>query len=239
MFLDESGNHDLRRIDPQYPVFVLGGVIVDRTYARTVIEPRLKELKIAFFGREDIVLHTAELVRKQNAFTALTDSELHTRFLGALTILMRDLDYQVVACAIKKSEHVARYGPLAVDPYHFSLGILVEQFLMGIGEADGGLICAEKRRPDLDHALELSWQRLRREGTGTASARDIDERIVDLSLKDKRLNIAGMQLADLVVSPIGRAVIGKPAHADWEVVSSKLRQRGETYRGQGLIVLPE
>ncbi len=29
MFLDESGNHDLTGIDLQYPVFVLGGVIVD------------------------------------------------------------------------------------------------------------------------------------------------------------------------------------------------------------------
>jgi len=29
LFLDESGDHSLNVIDPQYPVFVLGGVIVD------------------------------------------------------------------------------------------------------------------------------------------------------------------------------------------------------------------
>jgi len=33
MFLDESGDHSLTRIDPQYPMFVLGGIIVDREYA--------------------------------------------------------------------------------------------------------------------------------------------------------------------------------------------------------------
>jgi hypothetical protein len=30
MFLDESGDHNLTVIDPQYPIFVLGGIIADR-----------------------------------------------------------------------------------------------------------------------------------------------------------------------------------------------------------------
>lgn len=34
LFLDESGDHNLTVIDPLYPVFVLGGVIMDRDYAR-------------------------------------------------------------------------------------------------------------------------------------------------------------------------------------------------------------
>ncbi len=33
LFLDESGDHNLSVIDPQYPMFVLGGVIVDKAYA--------------------------------------------------------------------------------------------------------------------------------------------------------------------------------------------------------------
>ncbi|MBA7700163.1 hypothetical protein ES703_108872 [subsurface metagenome] len=33
LFLDESGDHNLSIIDPQYPLFVLGGVIVDMDYA--------------------------------------------------------------------------------------------------------------------------------------------------------------------------------------------------------------
>ena len=43
MFLDESGNHDLRKINPTYPVFVLGGVIVDRAHLRNTIEPEMRE----------------------------------------------------------------------------------------------------------------------------------------------------------------------------------------------------
>jgi hypothetical protein len=33
LFIDESGDHSLAVIDPQYPIFVLGGVIVDSDYA--------------------------------------------------------------------------------------------------------------------------------------------------------------------------------------------------------------
>lgn len=154
MYLDESGNHDLQRIDAKYPVFVLGGMIVDRTYARTVIEPRIGHLKLEVFGRDDIVLHTADLVRKQNAFACLEAPELNARFLRALTRMMQGLDYQVVACVIRKDEHVAKYGRDAADPYHSSLGVLVERFVQDVGQVtDGGMIYAEMRRPDLD--LEL------------------------------------------------------------------------------------
>ena len=32
MFLDESGDHNLEKIDQQYPVFVLAGAIFDNSY---------------------------------------------------------------------------------------------------------------------------------------------------------------------------------------------------------------
>jgi hypothetical protein len=70
MFLDESGNHDLRlaKINPRYPVFVLGGVIVDRAYARTVIEPQMRNFKIQYLGDDEIILHTTDMHRLQNGF---------------------------------------------------------------------------------------------------------------------------------------------------------------------------
>lgn len=239
LFLDESGNHQLDRINKDYPVFVLGGIILDRTYARTVVEPRLSALKLEFFGRDDIVLHTTEIVRKQNHFATLEDPVLYEQFLEALTQLMSDVEYEVIACVIKKHAYAERYGAEGLNPYHFSLGILVERFAIDIGPVtNGGLVVVERRRPDLDVALERAWQRLRNTGTPRMSAADLDDRIIDLSVKDKSLNLAGLQLADLVVSPIGRAAIGKPTRADWDVVKSKLRRRNGTYQDHGLVILP-
>jgi hypothetical protein len=239
MFLDESGNHSLDAIEPDYPVFVLGGVIVDRTYCRAVVEPRIRKLKEDFFGTSDLILHTADIIRAKNGFEALKDTEFRERFYQELNTVMRELDYVVVACAILKDKHVQRYGSSAADPYMYSLDIVVERFCHELGDADdGGIIFAEKRRSDLDHELDLAWERLKREGTGFVGAQQIDRRIIDLSLKDKKLNLAGMQLADLIVSPIGRVVMGKTSREDWEIVESKFRRIGTRYRGPGLVVLP-
>lgn len=44
-FLDESGDHSLEKFDVDYPVFVLGGIVVDRRHYRSELEPRVRMLK--------------------------------------------------------------------------------------------------------------------------------------------------------------------------------------------------
>lgn len=123
----------------------------------------------------------------------------------------------------------------------YGLEVLVERFCHEVGEVlEGGIIYAEKRDRTLDDQLERAWIRLQDRGATHVSSKKINDRIVDLSLRDKRLNIAGLQLADLVVSPIGRAVIGKPGREDWKIVESKFRRLSPSgsYHGCGLVVLP-
>ena len=55
--IDESGDHNLIKIDPYYPIFVLGGVLVDRDYHDRVIKPELDQLKIDCFNNPNVVLH--------------------------------------------------------------------------------------------------------------------------------------------------------------------------------------
>lgn len=89
MFLDESGDHSLTVIDPQYPVFVLGGVIVDRAYASGEMALRVREFKLDLFGRDDLILHTADIVRKKHGFEQLKDYGFRNRFYAELNSLMR------------------------------------------------------------------------------------------------------------------------------------------------------
>lgn len=65
-----------------------------------------------------------------------------------------------------------------------------------------------------------------------------------LKLVDKKDNVAGLQIADLVVTPIGRWAMwamGKRAHEDWEIIKTKFRKDSKTGRieGYGLITLPK
>jgi hypothetical protein len=241
LFLDESGDHNLAVIDPQYPLFVLGGIIVDRAYAEGPMAAAVRDFKQRLFGRDDIILHTADITRNRNGFEAMKDVAFRARFYAELNELMRGLQYHVVACAIRKDAHIARYGVAALDPYLMSLDLLVERFCLDVGNVGGGgLIVAERRDPTLDHELELAWLNLKIQGTRYMQARQIEHRVLGLNLRAKSENLAGLQLADLVVTPIGRSVLGKPVKEDFEMVRSKLRRsRQGVIEGYGLMVLPK
>lgn len=45
MFLDESGDHSLAHIQKDYPLFVLGGIVVDEGYATGELDCKVKEFK--------------------------------------------------------------------------------------------------------------------------------------------------------------------------------------------------
>jgi len=241
LFLDESRDHNLSVIDPQYPMFVLGGVIMDKAYAEGFLAEKLNEFKQEMFGTTDIVLHTADITRNRNGFEKLKDKSFRDRFYNRLNGLMAELNYSVVACAIRKQDHLSRYGVAALDPYLLSLDILVERFCFDVGRVScGGLIVAEKRDSTLDRELDLAWLNLKIQGTRFLQATDIEDRILALNLRAKKDNIAGLQLADLVVSPIGRHVLGKRDRDDWRIVEQKFRrnQNGKV-EGFGLVILPK
>ena len=94
-------------------------------------------------------LHTADTVRTQGAFAALKDVALRHRFCAALNDVMRELDYKVVACAIKKDAHVAAYGLAALDPYMLSMSVLVERFCFEIADSGDTLSRAAAERAHL------------------------------------------------------------------------------------------
>lgn len=241
LFLDESGDHNLSVIDKQYPLFILGGVIVDKLYAETVLTQKINEFKEKVFGRRDIILHTADITRNRNGFEKIKDKEFRQFFYDELNALMQSLEYKVIACVIKKDEHLSKYGVAALDPYFLSLDILVERFALEIGNvADGGIIVAERREPTLDHELDLAWLNLKIQGTRYLQAKQIENRILSLNLRSKKDNIAGLQLADLVLTPIGRSILGKGIKKDFEIIEQKFRKdKAGIYKGYGLITLPK
>ncbi len=241
LFLDESGDHNLSVIDSQYPLFVLGGVIMDQAYAEGELSRQLDALKRSLFGRTDIILHTADIARNKNGFERLKEPAFRERFYDEVNAFVRQLEFQVIACAVRKDQHLRRYGVAALDPYMLSLDVLVERFCFEVGAVSGGgIIVAERRDPTLDRQLDLAWLNLKIQGTRHVRARVIEERLVGLNIRSKSDNIAGLQLADLIVSPIGRHVLGKSAKNDWEIIKNKFR-RGTDGRieGFGLVVLPQ
>jgi hypothetical protein len=130
--------------------------------------------------------------------------------------------------------------PREAKHYLLSLNVLVERFCFEVGNFPaGGVIVAEKRGITLDHELEIAWLNLKVGGTKFMSGQKVERRLIGLNLRSKAENIAGLQLADLVVSPIGRHILGKPPKEDFQIIESKMRRDSSgSYDGHGLVVLP-
>ena len=88
-----------------------------------------------------------------------------------------------MACAIRKDDHLARYGFAAVDPYHLALEVLVERLCYETGDRrDGGVIVAERRDRILDRQLRLAWLTLKTRGTRYVQAVQVANRVRGLAL---------------------------------------------------------
>jgi hypothetical protein len=246
LFLDETGDHSLTKIDAQYPVFGLCGIIAEETYHDTVLTDKLNAFKVAFFGNREIILHTADFTRNQRGFEDMSNHDFRVRFFAELEKLIAELDFKIVACVVRKEDHLRKYRLRALDPYLFSLSLLVERFIFECG-SQGGAIIAESRDPTLNNSLELAFLDLKIRGTDYISATKIQKRIRSFTIREKQENIAGLQLADVVATPIGRHAIGKrtyPAYCGqgdfFSILRGKFRQDAAgKIDGMGLIVLPK
>ena len=242
LFLDESGDHNLSLIDPQHPIFVLGGVIANREYALGTLTEKLNAFKRDLFGNTEIVLHTADFTRQKNGFERMKERSFCEKFYEKLNLLIADLDITIIACAIKKQQHMDKYGLDAVDPYHLSLNILAERFCFDMGAkiSKKGKIIAEARDTTLNSQLELAWLNVKISGTHYLQAADINNRIENLVLKTKHDKIAGLEIADAIVTPIARRILGRTSRVDLNIIKSKMRKNniGEI-TGYGLVTLPK
>lgn len=240
MFLDESGDHSLDKIDPQYPLFVLAGVILDEEYANTTLGERLRVFKRDLFGTDDIVLHTADITRNRGGFERMKEPEFRQRFYERLNSLIESLEFKVVACAIRKDEHLEKYGLSAINPYLLSLHVLVERLVFELNaKRTEGTIIAESRGGTLDNELDLAFLNLKIQGTRYIQASEIRRKVRGLVFQEKHRNVAGLQLADLVATPIGRFVVGKEIKEDFRIVEQKFRTFQGKYHGAGLVILPK
>lgn len=240
LFLDESGDHDLIKIDPEYPIFVLAGCIIDSQYDENIFTPALDRFKEDFFGSSKIVLHLAEYTRDGKGYEKLREKVLREQFYVGLNKIIKETEFNLVACIVDKKEHTKHYKN-AIDPYLLSLEVILERFIMCLrAEKEKGIVIAESRGTQLDNQLNLSFLDLKISGTRFLRPTDVAENIVDFRIKKKEENIAGLQLIDSIITPVGRRYLNKRNHyITYDVIKGKFRKHEcGKYKGYGLVILP-
>ncbi len=237
VYVDESGDHSLTSVDPDYPVFVLSFCIFRKGEYAQVVTPAIRQLKFATFGHDMVVLHEADIRRKKGAFSHLPKGPREA-FLEALTDIIGRASFQVVAVVIDKRRLKDRYSQPA-HPYHLALEFGLERIyrlLKGVSQDEMlTYIVCEARGAREDAELELEFRRIR-DGANYFH-RPLP---FDLIVADKKTNSEGLQLADLTARPIGLSVLrpGQVNRAALVLEEKFYRDKTGNKLGMGLKVFP-
>ncbi len=239
IYADESGDHSLEKINPEYPVFVLTFCIFKKSdYVHTVV-PLVQDFKFRWFGHDAVVLHEREIRQQKPPFKFLQIRSLQDRFMAELSSIVEQTPMTIIASVIDKTAHRRRY----VDPGNpYAIGLLfcmerAHRYLAEQDQANAITHCLfEKRGPQEDRDLELQFRRI----AGGANYSSTRFTGLEIEMVDKKANSSGLQIADLTARPIGLKTI-RPGQRNraYEIIEPKIRRSpaGDT-RGWGLKVFP-
>lgn len=237
VYVDESGDHSLESVNPEYPLFVLSFCIFRKDTYAEIMTPAVRKLKFATFGHDMVILHEIDIRKKKGAFAKLS-KEPREEFLDALTGIIEAIDFKLVAIVIDKRKLKMRYTN-PEHPYHLAMEFGLERIYRFMKEEgqDGKLtyLVCEARGAKEDAELELEFRRIR------DGANFFHKPLpFGLIIADKKTNSEGMQLADLTARPIGLSIL-RPQQKNraFSALEEKFYRDGRgDMDGMGLKVFP-
>jgi hypothetical protein len=237
VFVDESGDHGMTSIDPNYPMFVLAFCLADKTEYAELITSSVLKFKFKHFGHDQIILHERDIRKAQGEFRFLQNPARRIPFFDDLNDLIEFCPLKIIASAIRKLD-LQRLYSIPDNPYHMAMGFGLERLFLhlnGQGCRTGTThILFESRGKKEDIDLELEFRRIcARNATGQTLP-------FEIVIADKKSNSSGLQLADLVARPIGRKILDpqQPNRA-YDILERKLRRNNRgIVDGWGLKVFP-
>lgn len=243
VYVDESGDHSLAKVDESYPVFVLAFcVFYQGNYVENVVSA-LERLKFERFGHDIVILHERD-IRKETGLFKFRFKQEKEEFIERLTTIIQESRFILIAAVIDKRALRADEDE-EQNPYHIALGACLDalhSLMTEKGQQDIDTHVVFERRGDKeDKELELEFRRI------CDGANETKQRLpYQIILADKRVNSAGLQLADLVARPIGIKFL-RPAQRNraFETLRPKFFCRdgrasvGQNYEGWGLRIFPE
>ncbi|SMM98719.1 FIG00696983: hypothetical protein [uncultured Candidatus Thioglobus sp.] len=200
VYVDESGDHGLKNIDSQYPVFVLAFCIFKKSdYLKTVHD--FQTFKFDHFGHDMVVLHENEIRKDKGIFKILSNREKKEEFISELSDIVSKQNFSIISVIIKKNELKSSYR-YDNNPYHIALKFCVERlfnFLIQFNQHKNIThIVVEQRGKAEDRDLEIEFGRICAQGNFKGMSANFE-----MVMANKQSNSTGLQLADLLARPIG------------------------------------
>ena len=243
VYVDESGDHSLASINPDFPVFVLALCVIHKRHYAEKIIPAVEKLKFNYFGHDSVVLHEHDIRKQKGDFAFLSHLPTRLEFVGQLSSIMVASNFILIACVVDKTRMSKSEGA-STNPYHIALDICLESLRGFLAEKKQDHlrthVVVECRGKKEDRELELEFRRIC--DGNNARNRQLP---FDVVFADKKTNLAGLQLADLVARPVGLNYI-RPTQANqaFDILKKKFycdggrANVGSGYENVGLMIYP-
>ena len=238
VFVDESGDQSLEKIDSGYPVFVLSFCIFEKKHYYSRVVPETLRLKFDFFGSDIPILHEREIRKRENDFRILMDTTVRESFFARLNAIMTNAEYTIVSTLIDKRTYSHYAAPS--NPYYVGAQFGLERvfyYLQEHGQRGKRIpLVFESRGKNEDENLRKAFDTImqRTQLVGMPG-------MFDFHCVSKKANLQGLQLADLVARPIGTHYLhpSQPNRA-WDMLSRKMRSNPQNggIEGYGLKIYP-
>lgn len=238
VYVDESGDHSLESIDPDYPVFVLAFCIFHKEEYANNITPAIQKFKFEHFGHDIVLLHERDIRKAQKEFSILLNHEIRNKFFSDMNMLISESEFTLICVIINKERHNEKFIDPS-NPYHISLQFGLERVFVLLKErlqvTNRTHFIFESRGKKEDKDLQHEFQRVC-EGMNQWKQQLPFEMII----ADKKTNSCGLQIADLVARPVGRYVINPvQKNRSFEIIAKKFyRNNGGSFKGLGLKCFP-
>jgi hypothetical protein len=203
----------------------------------------VEKLKFNYFGHDSVVLHEHDIRKQKGDFAFLSHLPTRIEFVRQLSSIMDASNFILIACVVDKARMSKSEGA-STNPYHIALDICLE-CLRGflVEKKQDHLqthVVVECRGKKEDRELELEFRRIC--DGNNAGNRQLP---FDVVFADKKTNLAGLQLADLVARPVGLNYI-RPAQVNqaFDMLKKKFycdggrEHVGSGYENVGLMIYP-
>lgn len=238
-FIDESGDHGLQKVNHEFPLFVLCGILVEQ-FEYSKIRDSFNSIKNQFWGNANVIFHSRDIRKCEKDFVTLLNSNVKKLFYEELNQAIIENEYTVVASAINKIDYIKAFGEFHNNVYELALTAVFNQILTYLFNNKLNPVIdvvIEKRGKKEDRKLEEHFKYIQTKGTEAFSALQIANCKISIRFKDKKENINGLQLADLIAYPIAKYIIDP---TDMNLAYHVLKNKIYMHEGEfiGLKIIP-
>jgi hypothetical protein len=252
LFVDESGNKDMQKLDPNWPILSIFGVLLELE-AFLELQKLTNKLKSALWPPEGnylskgkkikVCFHSREMRRKEGPFSERTLKKEQRQFMDDFLWdkTLKRLDWKGICCILDKRRLLK--SNVSGDPYTFAVTFLLESLVVNVDSP--AAVIFEARGKAEDRLLWEFIKQLINEGTAFLGSQEIQSKIAKVGghpkFNDEGKVVCGLEIADLCAYSLGAKYLrGSNAYAEkiWpKLLGYEPDSPGAVY-GKGYKILP-